>query len=1275
MDNPENPPFPVSRFIYFGDFRYYYPYGNTPAEDFLENITDEVEPVILLLGCGDIRSCFYTLWKNFSPEYNGRFSGVQFVLNDYCAAVLARNILFLYLCFQVPDGREEIRKWIAALWDIWFCHELQPEHKHVLNDALSQLLSWSENLQVWSESTDNPLCKIVRFVSEATLHDIKKVWIMWFKEKVQVGTVHAMRAARKEVLEERHAALGGLENAVVSAVIGYLGLLSQHISSPKRHTMKQEVTSYYHSGNAYAESVLHLPLSSCPKSVNLTLFDRANGKYTMHYASVPYNSFFHAFQFSQKELEKAGIAMLVQPVVEDDAYVKHPLLANSVQQFTLWLVASANVLLNASKDQPKISFTFKCSDAVTFCQQVQQHPHLHAACLGFEPKFDLIYSSNLLDHVAPPNLVLTALPLLKENGLLFTCALLYKDVAPNSEKYLETCFGFESKLLPIICGTRCIGNDGEYASPISLQPVPFGLGNILMCKQWPKLLIWKRMSALPLRVTNLNEESDIVRTLGNSISVMLTSFFDSQDGLMTTTHLCSKTAVAIVLSFASTLDSDTDLSNYHFWSHLCSHLQRIGHLKPFLVQLQTLSHLHGLHLHLTVSESDCPLCNMTMSYDQFCVELSLIQPAITPAFVICIHKSTNVASQMEGVMITALTTGSVLQALSGLENIHLIDGVAGREVGDKLKLDFFAPHRFTTYGYRMTVLCYETRIGHGLPSVNAPTVLIQGQLVDYRVSEVSYAFKQLEPQLSTSKSLFGKLTRHSGSSSQFETLVSISDVVLAALESSSLNTKSISDSEFEIFCKQHSIQLSYPYPVDYQRIKVKLSRRNRTISVVAPRDVYHFHKEKPIFVANPDNGVTLPPMLLSLARYVSCCGMQFTNKDRQIQEKCNREHRLMPALVNLKETMNFLFQCMQEIYFEFRSSPSAPVLGIVVVHHRVFDLQRNTPAVDLSFCFLQAQSREQVVRKWKKIIPPAGTRSILVDEAEYDILHKVFNFFASRTAAVTARKSLGHNPHLAGRQIARYFTRAVVYPLYPDPDLSIQEMGIDKFFKTPVSEWPAPSPLLDPHQHLHSTTPTVKTASTSVGIDNKCSFCDVSSSSSNDLKKCGGCGKAQYCGKECQKQHWKVHKAFCQSSKGNNRLKAPVMATAVPLISRCNSCGREASSLKICRCHLVAYCGIECQRNNWPKHRGNCIPDVLDKTPEVSKTKQSNEGTDCLKTTERAPVLRTVVELSKCNSCGREAGLLRKCRCHLVAYCGTECQRNDWLKHQANCTAKISPKK
>lgn len=42
----------------------------------------------------------------------------------------------------------------------------------------------------------------------------------------------------------------------------------------------------------------------------------------------------------------------------------------------------------------------------------------------------------------------------------------------------------------------------------------------------------------------------------------------------------------------------------------------------------------------------------------------------------------------------------------------------------------------------------------------------------------------------------------------------------------------------------------------------------------------------------------------------------------------------------------------------------------------------------------------------------------------------------------------------------------------------------------------------------------------------ECAFCH---SKTEDLKRCFGCKKVFYCGKQCQKQHWKEHKPHCQN--------------------------------------------------------------------------------------------------------------------------------------------------
>ena len=148
-------PFPIARYWYDGDFRYYYAYGNTAAEDFLENCLGIKEPQVLSLGCGDIRSCFYTLWKHFGYSVSKaprQFDGVHFVLNDCSTPIQARNIVFLYLCLHLPSKPEERRHWLCAMWAIWYCHELHWRHRDMLDGSLRALLKYSDSVDRWSSA-------------------------------------------------------------------------------------------------------------------------------------------------------------------------------------------------------------------------------------------------------------------------------------------------------------------------------------------------------------------------------------------------------------------------------------------------------------------------------------------------------------------------------------------------------------------------------------------------------------------------------------------------------------------------------------------------------------------------------------------------------------------------------------------------------------------------------------------------------------------------------------------------------------------------------------------------------------------------------------------------------------------------------------------------------------------------------------------------------------------------------------------------------------------
>ncbi len=156
---------------------------------------------MLVLGCGDIRSCFYTLWKNFNDSSApSRFEGVRFVLNDISAAVLARNILFLHLCLQMPKDEEGIKKWLCATWAIWYCHELYPQHEEVLNDSLRLLCKHSSS---W-DNDSNPLYPMIQFSSSSTLNEVASVWKMWLFKETNIRSVQEMHSSRVKIKKEHN---------------------------------------------------------------------------------------------------------------------------------------------------------------------------------------------------------------------------------------------------------------------------------------------------------------------------------------------------------------------------------------------------------------------------------------------------------------------------------------------------------------------------------------------------------------------------------------------------------------------------------------------------------------------------------------------------------------------------------------------------------------------------------------------------------------------------------------------------------------------------------------------------------------------------------------------------------------------------------------------------------------------------------------------------------------------------------------------------------------
>ncbi|KAJ7493349.1 hypothetical protein B0H11DRAFT_958842 [Mycena galericulata] len=144
---------------------------------------------------------------------------------------------------------------------------------------------------------------------------------------------------------------------------------------------------------------------------------------------------------------------------------------------------------------------------------------------------------------------------------------------------------------------------------------------------------------------------------------------------------------------------------------------------------------------------------------------------------------------------------------------------------------------------------------------------------------------------------------------------------------------------------------------------------------------------------------------------------------------------------------------------------------------------------------------------------------------------------------------------------------------------------------------------------------------------------------------------------------------------------------------RCGNCLRsqlELSTgvvLKHCNdCGLAAYCGKECQRIDWPKHKKLCRLQVNTRVGSQSNAKEGNgsraivvadlqgeKGTSSEEEEEerKYPPVHYSPRCERCLKRQKQLAhgvTLKLCRaCGIVRYCGPECQRLDWKHHKSMC--------
>ena len=1204
--------FPLSRQFY-EDFKFYYAFGNTPPEDFLQSVSlaDCREPTILSLGCGDMRSPMFTILNNFGleGEISDGFRGVHFVLNDRSGSVLARNILFLYLCMLLPGSGVERKRWIASMWSIWYNHELQPQHNDMLLSALEELCRWSVSWQEWSKCL---LGQLVKFSSPATFAAVKKVWSKWQSFSKSVKDMKLERNHFQFHHMKRHFASKTREDCLKKFVEQNKLLFDANFicCHEKLTIFQKEILEFLTCGFSWAETVLGVSISTSETVVNPTLFEHVSGLYTLHYGSIPYMGYTLSFLYTHAELSKTlgqTCSLLTHLPVNDVYFQSKPLLANCVQQFTMWLQATANMIARPSHNS-SLSFTFILEYSESFCFSMLRFPENYS-----EPilQFDAIYTSNLLDNLSPPALVFNALPLLKPTGTLFTAT--FRNL---SSAYLQHNFGFSPELFPPLLGVHCIGHDGPYSPAVNHNPQPF-------ITPQSEVFIWRNVNLRPLLLfDDIKESSHAIESLLKLYNETVRLGTEFQAIASAESFLCA------LHQFLKQVKSTTPVNQ--FLQPLCDAICSETHFKPYLMQLQTQSLLHDIHMHLTLTEDDCPICRgqpLDSYIQQFTLSLEIdslgIEPYNTPTFDLHLVSNSGDHKIMKSFCVSCFDS-------------------------ELLNLTFYMPKHILSHYHFISVKMYKTSTSEPL-FLSCPVENIKcSPTFDYVFLKKSLGIKKECP--------LGHVVKHIGDMHKFETIILPHQ---AEVSGSELNAQCLQPHQLKLSYRERGLTILYPYAIDESKTHIKIFKKKHIISVVVHRKGTQLLNEKLTYFIDPRNEMTRPNLHCGIDKMERYCSLQLL---------CNvPDHSLFEAKQSFSEI--FKRALNGERIFTF-SLPSKHVAGapdmhvFVYIHNVRFTTAFATPSLDVSYCFLETRPRHIIYNFLALIrnLGPYNHNNIMIHDAEYKLLKDIFKYYSS-----IVRCPFPCSTNRIAQIIKEYnfwgqLDHAVLFPLYPNP-------ANPEFLKFIGDEI-----LKEMEKGLDSESILAMIQ----GKINACSFCQASVAP----LKCEKCRRANYCSDECQKRHQIFHSLFCNneesaSSSCSNITGAPkthasfktdeaneYMRKYSPNTgnnSMCARCKKPAAIL--CQCQKVSYCSKACQTLEQPEHSEKCQQaSCSDKGPLTQSRESSTQYSTA--TTVGAD----------CARCKKPAAIL--CQCQKVSYCSKECQTLEWPGHSEKCrmSSAIVPK-
>lgn len=457
-----------------------YPIGNTPAANLLRDVRPGNEPVeILAIGCGDVRNILFTLWSqkrdgcklNFTacdldPAVLGkhvfflsrvRRSSVQrHHYSRNCSHVsvprlrdqpdlersltlsIARNVFLLTAIPRNPSSEE-----IERLWRMYYHLYVPSADILFVQQHCRKLLTASESLITWN---DSPFGSSLKFSTEAGLSEVRRIWSLNAETRTKQDD-DKTRQTIKSMYDRYATAEDIMLNGTRSA--GAHGILASLLVTDAYHEYwKTGVVA----GNDQDISAL---VRENGGRANPLIFVSSSGAFNMHYGSDPLLGFHLAEALDSHQTTEATLNSFAR-------------IAKS--QFSGWCHEFVSGVASRS-----LNIMHHCGDALNFSHALQAiqgsatvppSTYFYTKPWSSVPlklpshlvtQYDVIDTSNVMDHVGLLNLLSSIVPLLsdKSGSVVYTESLVQSSEQP--EKVLETLLHSDVTVLSLILSVVPVG--------------------------------------------------------------------------------------------------------------------------------------------------------------------------------------------------------------------------------------------------------------------------------------------------------------------------------------------------------------------------------------------------------------------------------------------------------------------------------------------------------------------------------------------------------------------------------------------------------------------------------------------------------------------------------------------------------------------------------------------------------------------------------------------------------------------------------------------------